>query len=253
MPDIRTSREGSLLVMTLERGRANALNADMVESMHAGLDEAGDDAVRGLVMASASHKVFCAGFDVVEVFAYERPKMTPFMRRFIDLLDRVRMLPKPVVAAVSGHAYAGGALLALMADVRIMAEGYNVAFNEVDLGVVLPPRLIRAMALSAGRPVMRPLLLGGEAISATRAHALGLVSEIAPAIDVLPVALTRARQLAEKPSLAFAVHKEALDSVGGTPSDADRDAEVTQVLDVWFGEESTTRRQALIEKLAKKP
>jgi enoyl-CoA hydratase/carnithine racemase len=253
MPDIRTGREGALLVLTLERGKANALNAAMVEGMHGALDEAADQAVRGLVLASISHKVFCAGFDVVEVFAYERPKMTAYMRRFIELLDRLRTLPKPVIAAMSGHAYAGGALMALMADVRIMAEGFNIAINEVDLGVALPARLIRAMTLAAGRPAMQPLLLGGEAITASRAHAIGLVSEIVPAIDVLPVAMTRARQLADKPAVAFALHKQALDAAGGMPSEAERDAEVEQLLDVWFGKESTRRRAALIERLSAKP
>jgi hypothetical protein len=75
---------------------------------------------------------------------------------------------------------------------------------------------------------------------------------VAPAIDVLPVAMTRARQLAEKPAQAFAAHKAALDSLGAEPTKGELDAEVAYVMDHWFGDEAKARRAALIEKLAKK-
>ena len=60
--------------------------------------------------------------------------MTAFFARFVELFERMRRLPKPVVAAMSGHAYAGGAILALACDVRVMADGAGFALNEVDLG-----------------------------------------------------------------------------------------------------------------------
>jgi enoyl-CoA hydratase/carnithine racemase len=99
---------------------------------------------------------------------------------------------------------------------------------------------------------MRTLLLSGEAIGASRAAAAGLVAETAPAIDVLPVSMTRARQLADKPAQAFAAHKAALDMVGGELSRSELDAEVAHVMEHWFGDEAKARRAALIEKLAKK-
>jgi enoyl-CoA hydratase/carnithine racemase len=249
---VRLAQEGAVLVITLDRPRANALNAAMVDELHAVLDGANAAAVRALVLASSSHKVFCAGFDVDEVFAYDRPTMQAFFGRFVGLFERLRALPKPVVAAMSGHAYAGGAILSLACDLRVMADGACFALNEVDLGVALPARLIRAMLQHGRRDVMRSLLLGGEAITAARAAAAGLIVEAAPAVDVLPVAMTRARHLAEKPVHAFAAHKAALDLVGPPGSRAEADAEIAQVIDVWFGEEAKARRAALIEKLAKK-
>lgn len=248
--DIRVNQEGALLVVTLDRGKANALNAAMVDGLHAAVDRAAEGAVRGLVLGSTSHKMFCAGFDVGEVFAYDRATMTAFFGRFMDLFERIRLLPKPVVAAMSGHAYAGGAILSLACDVRVMADGACFALNEVDLGVSLPTRMVQAMVPLARREMMRALLLGGEALTASRVLAGGLVSEVAPAIDVLPVAITRARHLAEKPALAFASHKRALDPLGPPLSDEHARAELTRVMDVWFGEEATARRQALIAKLA---
>ena len=249
---VKTAVESALLVVTMDRPRANALHAAMVEELHAAIDRAGDADVRGVVLASSSHKVFCAGFDVDEVFAYGRPEMQAFFARFIGVFERLRALPKPVVAAMSGHAYAGGAILSLGCDLRVMADNACFALNEVDLGIALPPRLIRAMLQHGRRDVMRSLFLAGEAINATKAAAAGLVVEAAPAIDVLPVAVTRARYLAEKPAHAFAAHKAAIDLVGPPATPADADVEIAQVTDVWFGDEAKARRAALIEKLAKK-
>jgi enoyl-CoA hydratase/carnithine racemase len=253
MSDVRIDHQGPLLVVTLERGKANALNAAMVEELRRVVEMAATDTqVRGLVLASASQRVFCAGFDVAEVFAYDRNTMTRFFGAFADLFERVRTLPKPVVAAMSGHAYAGGAILALAADVRVMADGSCFAINEIDLGVILPTRMIHAMVQHMRRDVMRALLLGGEAINATKALAAGVVTEVVPPIDVLPVALTRARQLADKPAHAYAAHKQTLETLGAPLSEAERQAELARVVEVWFGEEATARRQALTDKLMTK-
>ncbi len=250
---IRRERDGHVLVVHLARGKANALTASMVDHLHAAVDEAeSDGAVRAVVLASDSAKVFCGGFDVTEVFAYDRDRMRAFFGRFGDLFERLRTLPKPVVAALSGHAFAGGAILALAADVRVMSDSASLAVNEVDLGVVLPEHMLRAMAAAGHPDVMRAVLLGGEVLVAERALAGGLVAETAPAVDVLPVAITRAKGLGDKPAHAFAAHKRALDTIGPRPSGEAWEREMARVVDVWFGEEATARRGALIDKLARK-
>jgi len=253
MDCIRPERDGHVLVIHLARGRANALTASMVDQLHRAVDDAESaTAIRAIVLASDSPKVFCGGFDVTEVFAYDRDRMWAFFERFADLFERLRTLPKPVVAALSGHAFAGGAILALAADVRVMSDTASLAVNEVDLGVVLPSHMLRAMAATGHWDVMRALLLGGDAVTAERALSGGIVAETAPAIDVLPVAITRARNLGDKPAHAFAAHKLALDPVGARPSGDAWRREIDRVVEVWFGEEASARRRALVDKLARK-
>jgi enoyl-CoA hydratase/carnithine racemase len=253
MECIRLDRDGQVLVIHLARGKANALTAIMVDELLDVLADAGaDDTIGAVVVASDSPRVFCGGFDVSEVFAYDRDRMRVFFERFSELFERLRTLPKPVVAALSGHAFAGGAILALAADVRVMSDAASLAVNEVDLGVVLPAHMLRAMAAAGHPDVMRSVLLGGEVLSADRALAGGVVAESAPAVDVIPVAMTRARHLAEKPAHAFAAHKIALDPVGPRPSGDAWRREIEAVVDVWFGEEASARRRALVEKLARK-
>ena len=147
----RVDRDGELLIITLARGKANPLNAAMVEELITAFGAASGDDVRAVVFASDRPKFFSSGFDVVEVFAYDRDRMKEFFSRFIDLYEAMLHLPKPVVAAVSGHAFAGGAVLALACDSRVMAEGeFGFALNEVNLGIVVPPGFIRMAVAAVG-------------------------------------------------------------------------------------------------------
>jgi enoyl-CoA hydratase/carnithine racemase len=250
MAHVRLVREDRVAVLYLGRGKANALNAELVDELLASVEQvASDPDLRALVVASDLPRMFCAGFDVSEVFAYDRARMSVFFAGFVRLFERLRSLPKPVVCALSGHAFAGGAILALAVDFRVMAEAATLSVNEVDLGVMLPPRMIRAMAANAGAELMRSMLLGAEVVAAPRALGAGLVSEVLPAAEVVAAAVRRAGALGAKPAAAFAAHKRALVSIEpGEPLEA----EIESTIDAWFSPEASARRRALVDKLAKK-
>jgi enoyl-CoA hydratase/carnithine racemase len=249
MSFVKLTREQQVGILSLARGKANALNAELVEELFARVEElAGDAETRALVITSDVPRMFSGGFDVREVFRYPREPMGRFFTRFVGLFERIRTLPKPVVCALTGHAFAGGAILALAADFRVMADGANLSVNEVDLAVMLPASMIRALARPAHPELARSMLLGAEVISAQRALAGGLVSEVLPVNEVLTAAVRRARQLGDKPSAAFVAHKRALDAGDfGPPSEA----ELATTIDAWFEAESSARRQVLLDKLNK--
>ena len=122
MQHITLDWEEGILVITLSRGKANALNCEMVDELQQALNHAlGDDRTHGVVITSGTPKMFCGGFDVQEVFNYPPEKLERYMARFIRLFDTLRGLPKPTVAGLNGHSYAGGSILALACDER-MAE-----------------------------------------------------------------------------------------------------------------------------------
>src|SRR5215208_2201276 len=119
MEHIKTEINEGMLVIKMARGKANALNAAVVEELNLAIEDAGNnESVRGVVLASDREKFFSAGFDVQEVFEYDRETMREFFGRFIDLYEGMIGLAKPVVAAINGHAFAGGAVVALASDVR---------------------------------------------------------------------------------------------------------------------------------------
>jgi enoyl-CoA hydratase/carnithine racemase len=109
--------------------------------------------------------------------------------------------------------------------------------------------MIRALGASAGPELQRSMLLGAEEVTAPRALAGGLVSDVLPAADVLAATLRRAQRLAVKPAQAFLVHKRALDPIAGAVIS---EAEIEQTVDAWFAEEASARRQLLRQRMAEK-
>jgi enoyl-CoA hydratase/carnithine racemase len=251
MEHIKTETDDRILVVTMSRGKANALNSRMVEELNAVVGEARtDESVRGLVLASDRPRFFSGGFDVQEVFDFDRETMTGFFGRFIDLYEGLLDLPKPVVAAVSGHAFAGGAVLALAADARVMAEGeFGFALNEVNLGIVLPPGMIRMAARAAGARNAREMVVEGRTLTPQQSLEIGLASELAAAEEVLGRALRRAGELAGKPPLTYGGVKRLFNEVVGLPPAASDRAALGQFIEHWFSPECVRHRQALIESL----
>jgi enoyl-CoA hydratase/carnithine racemase len=251
MEHIKTENNDGLLVVTMARGKANALNAAMVEELNRAIEGAASgEAVRGVVLASDRPKVFSGGFDVMEVFEYDREAMTDFFGRFIDLYEGMMRLPKPVVAAINGHAFAGGAVMALAADKRVMAEGnFGFALNEINLGLALQPGMIR-MAISAiGATNAREIVLEGKTVSPARALEIGLASELASPEAVLDRAMAQAREMAQKPPVTFAAIKRSFVEVSGLiPPGGDRKV-LGEFIDHWYSTESRHHRQKLIESM----
>jgi len=250
MPFIRTENTDGLLVVAMARGKANALNAAMVEELRSAVAQAQAQDVRGVILASDRPNFFSGGFDVTEVFQYDRETMTSYFGSFMDLYEDLFRLPKPVAAAISGHAVAGGAVLALACDVRVMAEGaFRFALNEVNLGVVLPAGVIRMAVNTIGARHARELFLAGEPLSPARALEIGLVSELASPENVLERTIARVRALAEKPVGAFGAIKRTLIEVSGHGVAGSDLQHLSRFIDHWFSAESERRRTSLVESL----
>jgi len=251
MEHIQSERDGNLAILTLARGKANALNYAMIEELCGAVAAvAADDSVRGLVLASGRPRFFSSGFDIREVFGYDRDGMTAFFGRFIDLYESLYRFPKPVVAALSGHTFAGGAILAIACDFRIMAEGdFGFALNEINLGLAFSPTMCRMLADAVGLTYGREILLFGEALTPVRALEIGLVRELAPAEQVRARSIACARSLAAKPPAAYREMKRALRQSGGREDSHTDRATLSQFLDLWFSAEAQEARRAVASRV----
>jgi len=248
---ILSERDDSLLILSLARGKANALNYALVDELYTAVSAAAlDDSVRGLVLGSDRPRFFSSGFDIREVFQYDRSVMAAFFGRFIELYESLYRFPKPVVAALSGHTFAGGAILAIACDFRIMAMGdFGFALNEVNLGLALSPGIRRMLIDAVGTARGREVLLFGEPLSPVRAHEIGLVRELAPADQVLGRAVACARFLAAKPPVAYREIKRSIrEFSGGDEGPGDR-ATLEQFLDMWFSDEAVECRKAIAARV----
>ena len=254
MEDMKAEKQDDICVLRMSRARANAINGTMLAELDTLIDEAAnDDTIRGLVLASNHPRVFSAGIDLHEVSQYDRETMGMFFVRFIDLYESLYLLPKPVVAAISGHAMGGGAVLAIACDIRILARGdYKLALNEIDIGVVLPPGLMRMLVNLVGSGPAREILLSGDPLTPARALEVGLANELVDPDRVMDRALARCGELAQKPPQAFAAIKRNLRAISGhSATGGDRHA-LDQFLEHWFSAEAEAGRQTLLASLAEK-
>lgn len=167
----------NVAVLQLDNGKANAMNPELLQALEAGLDAFDSGPGHALVLTGYD-RFFSAGLDLITVSTLDRAAMGSFMAHFERLMTRVFHCPRPVVAAVNGHAVAGGCILAAQADWRVLARGkVNYGTNETQLGVGLPPAALEPFR-NGFHPaaVIRGLLLG-ELFQPEQALELGLVHE----------------------------------------------------------------------------
>ncbi len=252
MSDIVYGVNSGIATIAMARGKAIALNAAMVDEMHRALDEATADAeVHAVILTSNRPNFFSAGFDVREVFGYDSERMGNYLARYGSLTHKLHHLPKPVVASIPGHTFAGGAILALACDFRIMAQGeFGFALNEINVGVILPPGVFRLLADVVGSGYARRMVLTGESVPPARALAMGLVDEICAPEELSVRSLALARSLADKPGPTYAGIKATIRKA--TAHDAsDGGALLAPAVEPWFTPEAEQKKKSMLAALTK--
>jgi enoyl-CoA hydratase/carnithine racemase len=201
------------------------------------------------VLASASRKFFCIGFDVPALLPLPRAEFAAFLRSFDDLCLRLIAFPKPWVAAVRGHAVAGGCILALCCDYRLIADGRSLmGLNEIKLGVPIPyPAECRLRQLLGWR-VARDVVDSGDFFAPSELLRFGLVERILPEAQLEEEAVRHAASLGRSTGGVFSRMKknrtEALVSEIGSRL-AEKEEEF---IDCWYSAPARARLEEAVEK-----
>ena len=252
MSGIRIEARGDLAVMRLDKPRGNAIDEPLVDALReAARSLAADAGVRGVLLASAHPKIFCPGLDLVSLIEHDRPQMERFMLRFAEAVWALYGLAKPVVAAVGGHAVAGGCILALTADHRVLGRGAQMGLNEVRIGVPLPwsvSVLLRTVVPSSS---LAQVALLGRNFAGEEAVAAGLADELAGADGFEEHCLARLREYAEKDPLAFGTTKSYLRADALRAMAAHEEERISEFLDGWFAEPTRSRMREMVEGLTR--
>ena len=219
-----------IAVLTLARPPVNALDAELCTAVAEGLRGPRVDGARAVVLTGAG-RAFSAGVDLRSVV----DGGAEYPRRLLPALTAVFRaaftLPVPLVAAVNGHAIAGGCVLAACADVVLMSEG-RIGLTEVRVGVPFPRAAVEVVRHAVGDGGAGRLILGGETMDAAEAVAVGLVDRVVAPDDLQAAALAAAAELAERmPADTFAHTKAQLrrDAVARMDTHADEDAHATEL------------------------
>lgn len=179
---VRLDRDGLVTVLTIDRPEArNAIARATMSELASALDEVQASDARVLVATGAGTRVFVAGGDLKELAAIRTHEDAAAMARTMrGVLDRLATLPIPVVAAVNGDAYGGGAEVAVACDIRIAADDVRCAFNQVALGIMPAWGGIERLTGLVGRGRALTLMTTGRVLDAATALALGLFDDVVP-------------------------------------------------------------------------
>jgi enoyl-CoA hydratase/carnithine racemase len=197
--------------------------------------------------------MFSAGLDVPRLLALGRPEMETFLGDFLELLRTIALSELPVVAAITGHAPAGGAVLAIHCDSRVMAEGdFRIGLNEVQVGLPLPRIIHSTLVRVVGVRQAERLAVGGLMVPAGEALAIGLVDELVAPEGVVERALELARDTTALPRRAMTATRALARRDLAESFAREQRATWESFVEDWFAAETQGVLAALVERLKKK-
>jgi enoyl-CoA hydratase len=244
---MRVEHRGPVALLRLENGKANAISPSFIDRLEGLLGQLGDARAAAIVGQGSA---FSAGLDLPALVDLDRATMRTFIRRFEVVMMRIFELPIPLVAAVNGHAVAGGCVLALQADVRIGADrDARIGLNEVQLGIGLPAAVAETLRWQVPGSSLAAIALEGRLFSPREALQLGLLHELAPEPELLERAMQRAAAFAALPPAGVRMVKQSLRRPAAAAARAQEGAEADRWLDTWFAPDSQARLRETVARL----
>lgn len=213
---LNIERRGAILEVTIDRPKANAIDAATSRIMGDTFAAFRDDPeLRVAILTAAGDKFFCPGWDLKAAAAGESPDSDYGVGGFGGLQE-LPGLNKPVIAAVNGLAFGGGFEIMISADIIIAAEHATFALPEINSGTLADAATIK-LPRRIPYHVAMEMLFTGRRFDAQEAKHWGIVNEVVPAAELMPRAREIAGQLAEGPPLVFAAIKETVRETSHLP------------------------------------
>jgi enoyl-CoA hydratase/carnithine racemase len=241
------SREESFAVITLNRPPANAISETLVRELNDAVTGfADDDGVRSVIITGAGDRIFCAGADLGSAFS--GGNVDVFIRFGNAVLRKIERFPKPVIAAMNGHALGGGCEIAMACHLRFLKEGARMGQTESNLGIIPGFGGTQRMARLIGRAKALECMILGTQIPAGECLALGLVNHVSKEGQTLEDAKALARKIATRPPIATRLIIEAVDDGLSAPIDQALEIETRAFLKVLRTEDASEGIQAFFGK-----
>ncbi len=250
MTNLTREETDGITRLSLASGTGNPLTPEILAELRQAVADLHARPPRALVLDGGAGKLFSGGFDVPTIATYDRPALSAFFGGFLTIVDRLLVLPCPTVVAIHGSAIAGGFILSLAFDLRVVQRGsLKLGLSEVDLGIAVPAGTQVLLAERTSPQVARRLSLTGEYIGADEAARVGYADYLVD--DAQAEALALATRLAAKPGAGASetrgFHAEAL-----RQRVAAADAEFLEpFLDTWLSPPAQARLRALAARLTR--
>ena len=244
---LEVKHDNGIAILHMRHGKANALDTELCAALKDALEQSQSTAKA--VVLTGEGKIFSAGVDLVRLLDSDNYRRA-LLQSLAQVLERLFFYPRPVVAAINGHAIAGGCILACAADHRVMTqEAARIGIPELLVGVPFPALALEIMRATASAYHLQQLMYRGLTCEPSQALAWGLVDELVDTESVMTRARERASALAAIPTRSFELTKlqTRLPSRERLASPAAQEADA-QVLQAWNSPEVVTAIRQYVER-----
>ncbi|MEK7867247.1 MAG: enoyl-CoA hydratase/isomerase family protein [Planctomycetota bacterium] len=246
---VRNDR-GGVAVLRMEHGKANALDIELSTGLVQALDDASDAKA---VVLTGTGGIFCAGVDLVRLTSGGADYVKTFLPALDGALRALFHFPRPMIAAMNGHAIAGGCILAAACDHRVMARGEGrVGVAELLVGVPFPPLALELMRARLPFSAFQEAVLTGRVYGTEAALARGFVDELVDAPKLLDRAVEVATQMGSVPAKTFDVTKRMIAHPILDAVEATEGAFGDEVSGIWTSGDALGAVKAYVAKTLKK-
>ncbi|MEV6826066.1 enoyl-CoA hydratase/isomerase family protein [Amycolatopsis sp. NPDC051102] len=242
---ITLDSQDDVAVLRIDHGRANTLDTDSCLQLVLRLEEA--EQARAVVLTGTGG-IFCAGVDLKRVDDGGAPYVAEFLPLLSDALLAVFGCPRPVVAALNGHAIAGGAVLAAACDHRVLGAG-TVGVTELLVGLPFPLAALEILRCAYGTAQLPSLTYTGKTWGGAEALARGLADEQAPPEEVLDRAVAVASRLGELPAEPFAHTKAQIRQPFHERIAEYRHSDDPEVARLWQSDEALAAVKSYVDRV----
>lgn len=253
MNTLKITVQDRVAIISLDRGRSNAINEEMVDELEKMIRNIEKDDQIGGVILTGKEGFFSAGLDLIELYDYDEVRIKIFWEKFLHLVKTLTAFKKPLISAISGHSPAGGCVLAICSDYRVMAEGkYVIGLNEVPVGIIVPENIFELYAFWIGKAKAYQNLLEGKLMGVEEAKSIGLIDETAHIHSLMTVAQKKMQQYLQLPAITWQQSKLNLRKPLIEKVSEDQSTTLEIMLKQWWSPQTRAILQTIIQNLKRK-
>jgi 3,2-trans-enoyl-CoA isomerase len=242
-----------LAIVALDRERSNPINHQMVKELTACVKSLEDDDTIGGLILTGKEGVFSSGVDLIEAYDYNKDQIREFWVDFLEMQNTLAAFKKPIVAAISGHSPAGGCVLAICCDYRVMAEGkFIIGLNEIPVGIIVPESIFHLYAFWLGHRKAYQYLMEGKLLNVNEALEVGLIDEICTPESIMNHAEKRVRTYMQLNPDTWSQSKLNLRKDLIAKLNSNQTNAIDKMLEQWWAPATRNGLQVIIQNLKAK-
>jgi len=249
---IETTLHDQVTELRLANPPANAMSLPFIQALNAAICQVPKQGGAAIVLTTNGN-IFSAGLDVPSLLPLGREGIVTLWRDLFTLMRNMIASPVPIVGALSGHSPAGGCVLAICCDHRIMAteSRFRIGLNEVAVGLPMPDMIYQVLSYLVGRNQAARMCSTGELMDSEKALRIGLVDQLVPAEQVREAALDYAQELTRLPPVAMQTTRNQTRAELLSMAREPDEKTLQSVVDSWFTEEAQQTLGSLVARLKK--